>query len=73
MLTQAERKPSPLTQLSEEENLFYSTVEKFAENTIAHLTRSMDEEQQIAPVLVDKLFDLGIMAIEIPEERGGAA
>jgi alkylation response protein AidB-like acyl-CoA dehydrogenase len=73
VLTQAERKPSPLTQLSEEENLFYSTVRKFAEGTIAPLTRSMDEEQQLAPGLVDQLFELGIMAIEIPEERGGAA
>jgi alkylation response protein AidB-like acyl-CoA dehydrogenase len=73
VLTQADSKPSPLTQLSEEENLFYSTVRKFAEDTIAPLVRSMDEEQQIAPGLVDKIFELGIMAIEIPEEMGGAA
>ena len=73
MLTQAEHMPSPLTQLSEEENLFYSTVRTFAEDTIAPLVRGMDEEQQFAPGLVHKLFGLGIMAIEIPEERGGAA
>ncbi len=72
MLTEAEPKPSPLTQLSEEENLFYSTVRQFAEDTIAPLVRTMDEEQQIAPGLVDRLFELGIMAIEIPEELGGA-
>ena len=73
MLTQADCKPSPLTQLSEEENLFFSTVRRFAEDTIAPLVRSMDEEQQIAPGLVEKIFELGIMAIEIPEELGGAA
>ncbi len=72
MLTEAEPKPSPLTQLSEEENLFYATVRQFAEDTIAPLVRGMDEEQQIAPGLIDKLFELGIMAIEIPEDLGGA-
>ena len=72
MLTQADCKPSPLTRLSEEENLFYSTVRRFAEDTITPLVRSMDEEQQIAAGLVDKLFELGIMAIEVPEDMGGA-
>ena len=51
--------PSPLTQLSEEENLFYSTVRQFAQETIAPLVRTMDDEQQIAPGLVEKLFELG--------------
>ena len=73
MLTQADLKPSPLTQLSEEETLFYSTVRQFAENTIGPLVRSMDDEQQIGAGLVEQLFELGIMAIEIPEEMGGAA
>ena len=72
MLTQADLKPSPLTRLSEEESLFYSTVRQFAEDTIAPLVRSMDDEQQIAPGLVEKLFDLGIMGIEIPDALGGA-
>jgi butyryl-CoA dehydrogenase/short/branched chain acyl-CoA dehydrogenase len=61
-----------LTHLSEEENLFYSTVRQFAENTISPLVRAMDEEQQIAPLLVEKIFALGLMGIEIPEEFGGA-
>ena len=61
-----------LTQLSEEENLFYSTVRQFAEEKIAPLVRSMDEEQQMAPGLLEQLFDLGLMGIEVPEELGGA-
>jgi alkylation response protein AidB-like acyl-CoA dehydrogenase len=73
VLTEADCKPSPLTQLSEEEDLFSSTVRQFAEDTIAPLVRSMDEEQKIHPGLVEKMFELGIMAIEIPEELGGAA
>jgi len=72
VLTQADVKPSPLTQLSEEESLFSSTVRQFAEDTIAPLVRKMDDDQQIAPGLVERLFELGIMAIEIPEEMGGA-
>jgi butyryl-CoA dehydrogenase/short/branched chain acyl-CoA dehydrogenase len=64
--------PSPLTQLSEEESLFASTVRRFAEETIAPLVRSMDDEQQFAPGLVNKLFELGLMGIEVPESHGGA-
>jgi len=32
----------------------------------------MDSEQQFASGLVKQLFDLGLMGIEVPEERGGA-
>jgi len=63
----------PLTQLSEEEELFYATVRQFAEHTIAPLVRSMDDEQQIAPGLVGKLAELGLLGIEVPEAMGGAA
>ena len=65
-------RPSPLTRVSEEEELFYSTVCTFAAETIAPLVRTMDEEQQFAPGLVGKLFELGLMGIEIPEKMGGA-
>ncbi|MGA7856278.1 MAG: acyl-CoA dehydrogenase [Terracidiphilus sp.] len=62
----------PLTQLSEEEQLFYSTVSRFAGETIAPLVRGMDDEQQFAPGLVDQLFALGLMGIEVPADLGGA-
>ncbi|MDE3201126.1 MAG: acyl-CoA dehydrogenase [Acidobacteriota bacterium] len=61
-----------LTNLSEEEQLFYSTVLQFADETIGPLVRSMDEDQAYAPGLVKRLFELGLMGIEIPEEFGGA-
>jgi butyryl-CoA dehydrogenase/short/branched chain acyl-CoA dehydrogenase len=32
----------------------------------------MDEEQHLAPGLVERLFEMGLMGIEIPEELGGA-
>ena len=71
-MTETSRTPSPLTQLSEEEDLFFSTVRQFAEETIAPLVRTMDDEQQFAPGLVKQLFDLGLMGIEVAEEMGGA-
>jgi butyryl-CoA dehydrogenase/short/branched chain acyl-CoA dehydrogenase len=61
-----------LTQLSEEEKLFYSTVRRFAEETIAPLVRTMDDEQQFAPSLLQKIADLGLMGIEVAEDMGGA-
>jgi butyryl-CoA dehydrogenase/short/branched chain acyl-CoA dehydrogenase len=62
----------PLTQLSEEEDLFFATVRKFAEEAIAPNVSSMDSEQQFAAGLVKQLFDLGLMGIEVPEGLGGA-
>jgi butyryl-CoA dehydrogenase/short/branched chain acyl-CoA dehydrogenase len=64
--------PTPLTQLSEEESLFYSTVRRFAEETIGPQVRAMDDEQQFADGLVERIFELGLMGIQIPEEMGGA-
>jgi alkylation response protein AidB-like acyl-CoA dehydrogenase len=63
---------TPLTRLSEEENLFYSTVRQFAEEKIGPHVSTMDEAQQFAPGLVKQLFDLGLMGIEVPEALGGA-
>ncbi|MEZ5290534.1 MAG: acyl-CoA dehydrogenase family protein [Vicinamibacterales bacterium] len=61
-----------LTQLSEDEQLFADSVSEFADREIRPLVREMDEHAKIAPGLLPKLFDLGIMGIEIPEEYGGA-
>ncbi len=64
--------PIPLTRLSEEENLFYSTVRRFAEETIAPQVRVMDDEQRFADGLVAQMTALGLMGIEVPEALGGA-
>jgi len=69
-LTQATA--APLTQLSEEENLFYTTVRQFADEAIGPVVRSMDDEQKFAPGLLEKLFELGLMGIEVPEALGGS-
>ena len=62
----------PLTHLSEEETFFFSTVRQFALEKIAPHVRQMDADQQFAPCLVQQLFELGLMGIEVPERFGGA-
>ena len=62
-----------LTQLSSDETLFRDTVRDFARAEIAPLVRSMDEEQKFEPKLLRKLFELGLMGIQVPEQYGGAA
>lgn len=64
---------TPLSHLSEDEQLFRSTVRDFARETIGPLVRQMDEEQHFAPELLPQLFGLGLMGIEIPEQHGGSA
>jgi len=63
---------TPVTQLSEEETLFRDSVRQFAKDEVAPLARRMDEEQHMDAALVRKLFELGLMGIEIPEEYGGS-
>jgi alkylation response protein AidB-like acyl-CoA dehydrogenase len=62
----------PLTHLSEDEELFRSSVRDFARETIGPLVRQMDEEQHFAAELLPQLFGLGLMGIEIPAEHGGS-
>src|ERR1700677_4527244 len=64
--------PMALTQLGEDEQLFRDTVRRFVTEQIGPLVRGMDEVQQMDPGLIQKLFDLGLMGIEVPEEYGGA-
>ncbi len=63
---------APLSVLSEEETFFRETVSQFAMEKIAPLVRRMDEEQHMDPALIQQMFALGLMGIEIPEEYGGA-
>ena len=64
--------PMALTQLGEDEQMFRDTVRRFAVEQIAPLVRGMDESQQMDPSLMKKLFQLGLMGIEIPEQYSGA-
>jgi butyryl-CoA dehydrogenase/short/branched chain acyl-CoA dehydrogenase len=63
---------APLTQLSEDERLFADAVRGFAHDEVAPLVRRMDEEQHMDAALIEKMFAMGLMGIEIPEEYGGS-
>lgn len=62
----------PLTELAEDERIFRETIRAFAEAQVQPLVREMDEQAKIPPQLIDQLFDLGVMGIEIPETFGGS-
>src|SRR5258707_14879027 len=70
---QTEVRPSPLTQLSEEEKLFQSTVRRFAREQIGPHVREMDAAAVFRKDILRQFFDLGLMGIEIPEQYGGQA
>jgi alkylation response protein AidB-like acyl-CoA dehydrogenase len=62
----------PLTRLREDETLFRDSVLEFARREVQPLVRDMDEHAEVPRSLIDRLFDLGVMGIEIPEQFGGA-
>ena len=62
----------PLSQLSQDEVLFRDSVYEFADREIRPLVREMDQHAKIPPTLLPRLFDLGVMGIEVPEAYGGA-
>ncbi len=66
------RRSLPLTDLSEEERMFRDAVRDFAEERVRPLVHQMDEDASIPRPLIDALFELGVMGIEIPEAHGGA-
>jgi alkylation response protein AidB-like acyl-CoA dehydrogenase len=47
-------------------------VRQFAVRDVTPLVREMDEQAAIPRALVGQLFDLGVMAIEIPDQFGGS-
>ena len=61
----------PLTILAEDERLLRDSVYEFADKEIRPLVREMDEHAKFTPALIEKLFALGVMAIEIPDGYGG--
>ena len=60
-----------LTHLSDEEELFRSTVAQFARERLAPHVRQMDEAGVFRKELLGEFFELGLMAVDVPEEFGG--
>jgi alkylation response protein AidB-like acyl-CoA dehydrogenase len=64
--------PAPLTRLTEDEILLRQSVLEFAARELRPLVREMDEQAKMSRNLIDRLFELGVMGIEIPDIHGGA-
>ena len=63
---------SPLTTLSEDEQMFRASVREFAAGELRPRVETMDEQGKLDPALIKQCFELGLMGIETPEEFGGA-
>lgn len=63
---------TPLTSLSDDENLFRENVRHFAEEKVRPRAKEMDEKGVFDKSLIEQFFQLGLMGIEIPEQYGGA-
>ena len=60
-----------LTSLSAQERMFQEAVRDFAVSEVAPRAMAMDQAQQMDQGLIDQLFELGLMGVEIPEMYGG--
>jgi butyryl-CoA dehydrogenase/short/branched chain acyl-CoA dehydrogenase len=63
---------APLTLLSEEEELFRTSVRDFAEEQIRPRASVMDRDARMDPELIRQFFELGLMGIEVPDAYGGS-
>src|SRR5436190_1128709 len=73
MTTTIELAPgTPLTVLSEEEQMFQESVRDFAIEKIRPLVPEMDHAATMRKDLIQSFFELGIMGIEVPDQWGGA-
>lgn len=65
-------KPQSLNVFTEEEDMFRETVAQFASGVVGPLVREMDENEAMDPSVINAMFENGLMAVETPEELGGA-
>jgi len=61
-----------LTVLSEDEEQFRAAVREFAEGEVRPKVESMEHNSKLDADIIKQSFELGLMAIESPEEYGGA-
>ncbi|RNF10263.1 putative acyl-CoA dehydrogenase [Trypanosoma conorhini] len=63
--------PTPVTLLSEGEQMLVETVRQFAGRVIKPRARTMDETGVMDKAFIKELFGAGLMGIETPAEHGG--
>jgi alkylation response protein AidB-like acyl-CoA dehydrogenase len=70
-MSDTEMKISPLTQLTEDEQMLRDAAAEFADSMIKPKVHEMDEAAKLDPELIKQFFEMGFMGIEIPEEYQG--
>jgi butyryl-CoA dehydrogenase/short/branched chain acyl-CoA dehydrogenase len=63
---------TPLTVLSEDEQMFRDAVREFAEAEVRPRVEAMEREAKYDTSLIPKFAELGLMGIDIPMDLGGA-
>ena len=63
---------APLTVLSDDEVMFRDAVQAFANDEVRPLVSEMERNCKIEPSLIAKVFELGLMGIEVEDAYGGA-
>ena len=71
MSTDPSSRPA-LTMLSEEETMFRDAVRDFSQGEIAPRAAEMENNRKYDDDLLKSLFEIGVMAVEVPEKYGGA-
>ncbi len=59
----------PLT--NEKHQLLREQVRSFAENEIKPVAAELDDKSQFSTSITEKMFDMGLLRINLPEEHGG--
>ena len=72
MTTETTAARPPLTILSDEEAMFRDAIAGFAEEEVRPRVRQMERDGKIEPALIAKFFEMGLMAVEVPESLGGS-
>ncbi|MDQ7087692.1 MAG: acyl-CoA dehydrogenase family protein, partial [Acidobacteriota bacterium] len=62
----------PLTDLTEEQQMLVSEVRRFCEEKVQPKVAEMDREAHCAPEILEQMFEMGLMGIDIPEAYGGS-
>lgn len=61
-----------LTMLSDDEKMFKDSATRFSREVISPLVKEMDDASQLDQSVIDGLFEMGFMAVEVPNSYGGA-
>jgi len=62
----------PLNMFSDEEQMMKDMVSKFAQDHIQPIAKEMDMKSEMPKSLINKLFENGMMCVDVEEEYGGA-